>query len=120
MNWLRTIASARWFPYVLIGAVSTVLTVFGWGFIKGYNKAENEYLIKMNRAMQAQYERLELEWKTRITLALREAERSNNVRRRMSEIRIPINCVIPDHCVRAFNDAVLAAGTHTAGIEGAP
>lgn len=114
------VIGARWFPYVLIGVVLTALTVFGWGYMKGYGTAETEYLAEMNRAMQAQYEQLEKKWQTQMNLAVREAERSQNVRRRISEIRIPVTCVIPDACLHAFNDAVLATGTYTRSVEDAP
>ena len=120
MGWLRGLIGARWFLPVLIGFTGAVAIVFGWGYMKGYDTAEDKYLTEMNKAMKAQYVQLQKKWQTRMTLAVREAERTHNVRRRISEIRVPIACVIPDACLHAFNDGVLATGAYTPRAEGDP
>jgi len=120
MGWLKNLIGARWFLPALIGSIGVAVVVFGWGYMRGYDTAEDKYLVEMNKAMKAQYEQLAKKWQTRMTLAVREAERTHNVRRRISEIRVPDACIIPDACLHAFNDGVLATGAYTPRAEGDP
>lgn len=117
MGWLRTIAGARWFPYVLIGAASIALTVFGWGYMKGYDKAEDLYLTQMNKALAAQLQRMTSIYKKDMATAASKRERVNNVQWRIKDVYRP-NCELSLECVRAFNDGVRATGTNPAGADG--
>lgn len=118
MGWLRKIIGARWFPYVLIGAASIVLIAYGWGYMKGYGKAEVTYQKAMNDALENQLERLSSVFAKDMQTLSRTQERSNNVRWRIKEVYRP-SCELSPECLRAFNDGVRATGTHPAGVDSA-
>jgi len=116
MMWLRAVLSARWFPYVVIGTVSAVLIVFGWGYMKGYNSAEKTYQEAMNKALANQLARLtELHAKD-MAAAIKQQTRVNNVRMRIKDVERP-DCVLTPECLRAFNDGVRATGTNPEGTD---
>ena len=119
MGWLRSLlAGVNWLPVALIGVASLVSIVGLWAYLKGYDAAEDHYLKEMNRVVKAQLEAQEKQWHQRLRIAVREAERTANVRRRISEIDIPTGCSIAPECLRPFNDGVLAANTGSSGVDG--
>lgn len=125
MGWLKTLfgaakgaASARWFLPVMIGAAALVTIVFGYGYMKGYNSAEEKYLVEINRAMKAQFDQLKAVHEKDLRAVLGEASRSQDVRQRIAEIRsLFTECRLPAECVRAFNDGVRATGTSPQGAD---
>ena len=114
--WLRTLIGARWFPYVLIGAVSSALIVFGWGYMKGYNSAEKTYQEAMNEALSDQLKRLTTIHAKDMATASKKQERVNNVRIRIKDVARP-KCELSPECLRAFNDGVRASGANPTGVD---
>jgi len=111
MGWLRAIAGARWFPYALIGVVTFALSVFGYGYLKGYDKAETVYLEQMNKALEQQMKRLLAQKELEIKLALRSAQRKYNVAKEIASVPQPaVSCDMPPACVQWF-DAILRASS---------
>lgn len=109
--WLRGIFAARWFPYALIGLVTFVGIVFGYGYLKGYNKAETVYLTQLNEALERQMKVLVAQKQREIRLALLAEEKKHNVGKRVAAVPQPaISCELPPACVQWF-DAVLHAST---------
>lgn len=112
MGWLRTIAGARWFPYVLIGVASIALTVFGWGYMKGYDKAETVYLEQMNKALEQQMKQLLAQKQLEIRLALRSEARKHDVARKAAVIKKPsVSCDLPPACVQWYDNILRATAT---------
>lgn len=119
MLWVKGLIGARWFPYVAIGVVSSAGIVFGWGYMKGYSKAEITYQEAMNEALASQLKRLSTIHAQDMATAAQKMERINNVRDRIKDVLRP-DCTIPVECLRAFNDGVRATGSHTEGADAAP
>lgn len=116
MAWLKTMISARWFPYVAIGAVSIALTVFGWGYMKGYGSAERTYQEAMTKALANQLARLTAIHSKDMATAIKKQTRVGNVRMRIKDVHRP-PCSLSPECLRAFNDGVRASGTNPTGVD---
>jgi hypothetical protein len=116
MGWRRGIIGARWFLPVLIGLTAAVAVVFGWGYMKGYNNAEQTYQEAMNKALADQLERLTSIHTRDIQNLSRTQERTSNVKWRIKEVYRP-SCDLSPECLRAFNDGVRATGTHPIGVD---
>lgn len=113
MLWLRGIATARWFPYVAIGVVATAATVFGWGYSKGYNKAEDVYLTEMNKALAKQFARLAAQKDIEQKLALEAMEAKYEMERAVREVERPDDqCSLSAPCVHWLNDVLRATTAH--------
>lgn len=110
---------ARWFPYVAIAGVAGGLVVFGWGYLKGYDSAEDKYLKEMNEALEAQKKRLIEIHQKDMANALKKQTRVSNVRSRIQDVHRP-ECHLTPECLRAFNDGVLATGTNPPRVDDAP
>lgn len=119
MGWLRAVIGARWFPYVLIGSIGVVASVFGWGYLKGYNSAEQTYQQAMNKALADQLERLTTIYTRDLATATKKQERVTNVKWRIKDVFRP-NCELSPECLRAFNDGVRATGTNPIGVDSDP
>jgi hypothetical protein len=116
MGWLRTILGAKWLPYVAIGVASTVLIVFGWGYLKGYNSAERTYQGLMNEALANQLARLSEVHQKDMATAVRKQSKVSNVKMRIKDV-VRTDCSLSTECLRAFNDGVRATGTNPKGID---
>lgn len=116
MAWIKMMIGARWFPYALIGGVSTVLIVYGWGYIKGSHAAELRMTEQMNKALASQL-KLERETARKDLLAVTiSMNRVGEIKRRVEDIERPITVPCPDlgaDWLRAFNDGLRAANTDT-------
>lgn len=107
---MRAIIGARWFPYVLIGLGIFVTSVFGYGYLKGYNKAETVYLEQMNEALARQMKQLLAQKEREIKLALRSAQRKNDVAKEIANVPQPaVSCDLPPACLRWFDDVLRAS-----------
>lgn len=110
MGWLRALTSARWFPYVLIGSVAIAGAVFGWGYMKGYNKAEATYLQEMNRALEAQMKRILKQKRRELHLAVEAEAKKHEISRRVQEVKSPtVSCDLPAPCLQWYDDILRAA-----------
>jgi hypothetical protein len=109
---------ARWFLYALIGAVSTVLIVFGWGYMKGYNSAEATYQRSMNKALQEQYEQMMAQSQREKALALKALEKKYALRKKISAVPKPVDsCELPTSCLQWYDDIVRAAAPSGSGAD---
>jgi hypothetical protein len=118
MGWLKSVLSANWFRFALFGVVPLAAIAFGVGYMKGYNSAERHYLQEMNRAMKAQYEQLRNVRSKDLAIAVKEAERSNDIRKRLSDLTLSDDCsAVFSQCMQSFNNGVLATGTNPQGVD---
>lgn len=109
MIWLKGVLGARWFPYVLIGAATIATGVFGWGYMKGYSRAESTYQQEMNKALERQLKRVMSQKGREIALALKGAEEKNEVVYRVREVVRPsTSCELPPKCVQWYDDILRA------------
>jgi len=112
MGWLTYLKNARWFPYAAIGAVIFVSGVFGFGYMRGYNSAEDKLQKAQKEALEKQMDKLSKLHKIDLKLALNLQEKINDIKKNMeSGASLPSD--IPIECVRIFNDGVQAAGVDT-------
>lgn len=111
MGWIKAVIGARWFPYVLIGMGVLVTAVYGWGYLKGYNKAETVYLAEMNEALTRQMKTLLARKERELQIALETERERNAVTRRVQEVARPAgnSCELAPECVRWFDDVLRSA-----------
>lgn len=116
--WLRTLIGARWFPYVLIGAASIALIVFGWGYMKGFDSAEDKYQKAMNKALKEQYEKMVAQADQERKIALDTQRRKYAIKDRVSQVPAPSSsCQLKPECLQWFDDILRAANADTAGAD---
>jgi len=111
MNLIKSLFSASWFPYAVIGI--SVISVFGFGYMRGYGSAKEMMQAKINTALEVQLKEFKALAKKDTAEALKAAEREWRVGHDMDQIVFPD---IDPHCheslhdwMRAFNDGVRAA-----------
>lgn len=111
----RSMIGASWFPYVAIGI--SAVSVFGFGYMKGYGSAETKMQAKINTALEVQLKEMKAIAKRDTEAALKTAEKEWRVGHDMDQIIFPD---IAPHCyeslaewMRAFNDGVRAADPGT-------
>jgi hypothetical protein len=118
MVWLKAVLGARWFPYVLIGSVTAVTAVFGYGYMKGYNSAEVSYQEAMNEALKSQYARMLTQSETERKLALKAQRRKYEIRSNVNSVSTPsTDCTLPYECVQWYDDILRAADSHSEGTD---
>ena len=108
---IRTLIAARWFPYALIGIPVVVAVVFGWGYLKGYDKAETAMLEKMNEALSDQLATMQKIHRSDLVALQRATLKKSEVSQRVDDIQRPAGPAValgPDW-LRAYNDGVRAA-----------
>lgn len=111
--WVKGIVGARWFPYIAVGVIATVGIVFGWGYSKGYNKAEDVYLKQMNKALAEQFKRLAAQKDLEQKLALEAMEAKYEMERAVREVERPDDeCRLSPPCVHWLNDVMRATTAH--------
>lgn len=118
MGWMKTLLGARWFPYVVIGSITAAGVVYGWGYLKGYGTAEQQYQQEMNRALQAQYDRLIQQAEVERKLALEQLEKKYAIQQKVSDVRPSRDsCDLPPDCLRWYDDILRAASSGPLGID---
>jgi hypothetical protein len=110
MLWLKGLIGARWFPYVLIGSAAAVTAVFGYGYMKGYNKAEVSYQKSMNEALKSQYARMLTQSETERKLALKAQRLTHEIQKNVGLIPTPTDgCDLSPNSLQWYDDILRAA-----------
>lgn len=113
----KGIIGARWFPYVLIGSLTAVGLAYGWGYLKGYDKAEDKMMLEMNKALESQMERLMTRYARQMKLAIDNAEKKHEIRKRVDNVKRPsISCELSPQCVQWYDDVMREARAGRSGI----
>ena len=109
---------ARWFPYVVIGAASIALTVFGWGYMKGYDKAEVKYQKSMARALKVQHAQMIAQSQLEKELALDALEKKYAIRKKITKVPKPtVSCDLPAPCLHWYDNILRAAASNGPGTD---
>ncbi len=112
---IRGLFGARWFPYVLIAWVSSVMGAAGYCYMRGYDAAEVRHQVVLSESLSRQVRRERDQAALEVRLAIRNERARYEAQRRISEVARPVvSCELPAQCVQWF-DAVLRASE--AGIE---
>jgi hypothetical protein len=113
---VKGLMGARWTPYIVGGAVVFAGVVYGWGYLKGYNSAEETYLAEMNRALAEQFETLAAQKELEKKLALEALEAKYELQTQINKVERPDGqCHLSTDCVLWFNDVLRAT---TANLRG--
>lgn len=112
MSWMvavRGLVSARWFPYVVIAWLVSLLAVGGWGMNVGYAASESNYQEQLSKTLSHQLRRERKQSEFEMDLAIRSEREKHEVQRRINQVRRPVvSCDQPPECVQWY-DAVLQA-----------
>ena len=110
---MRALLGARWFPYVLIGAVTAVTAAFGWGFMKGYHKAELVYIEATNDALADQLERLTVEKDRELEAALHLERELNVLKNLVKRVPKPVasSCELAPECLQWYDNVLRTSRT---------
>ena len=111
MGFIKTLIGARWFPYVLVGLMATAGVIFGYGYMKGYNEAEETYLARINEALERQLKEVLKQKDYEMKLALAGERKKNEISSKVHRVNRPTNsCELTPECLRWYDD-VLSAST---------
>lgn len=97
----------------MIGTVAVAGAVFGYGYMKGYNKAETVYLEEMNQALARQLKEILKQKDFEIKLALAGEREKNAITNRVNSVHTPaVSCDLPPACLQWYDDILRATGTN--------
>ena len=114
--WITRLVGASWFPYALIGGVAAVGIVFGLGYLKGYNKAEQTGLKVMNKALAEQLVEVLAQKELELRLAVQAEAKKHDIAKKISMVPKPASsCVLEPECLRWYDNILRAATTR--GLE---
>lgn len=110
---IRAIFSTRWLVPVLVGVTATLGGVFVYGYMTGYDRAEDLYQRRMNESLAAQYERLLAMKENEERLAIEVLEERYGVQQRVNEVPQPAadSCTLSDECMQWYDDILRASTT---------
>jgi len=97
---------------------SSVVIVFGWGYLKGYGSAEQAYQKEMNKALARQMETMLAQKELEIQLALEGEAEKYDIIKKINEVPEPTDkCSLEPNSLQWFDDILRAARTDSTSTD---
>ena len=115
---IADLLKARWVLPVLLSVVGLVGAAIGWGWLRGYESAEENYLQQLNTSLASQIRRERARSEMELKLVIKNEREKNEAQERIDAVSNPaVSCALPTECVQWYDDILRAGQGDIGGVD---